>query len=254
MSFGFNYFFKPFDVYIPEHKMDFFFISILHAMVTIMVLFLMSLLLKPFTYYVENWSVSKEIIFLSSFLILLGIGQFLIRDIIYDNPNNWSWQYLFEEIRNTFLVGILFIALLVPLNFNMLYHRYQNRASLLPQKKPITDNAKIYIKTEVKGDDFNLNMNNFLYAKADRNYVEIYMITDSGIVKKLKRISIKDFDFQLHHYQNIIRTHRSYMVNLNYLINVNGNAQGYKLSLRNYENTIPVSRSFIPKLEERLKI
>ena len=253
MSFGFNYFFKPFDVYIPEHKMDFFFISLLHAMVTIMVLFFMSLMLKPFPRYVENWKVLNEIIFLSSFLILLGVGQFLIRDIIYDNPNNWSWPYLFEEIRNTFLVGILFIALLVPLNFNMLYHRHQIKASTLPQKKPVTENAKIHIKTEVKADDFNLNLSSFVYAKADRNYVEIYLITDSGIVKKLKRISIKDLDFQLNHFQNIMRTHRSFMVNLNHLININGNAQGYKLSLRNSENTIPVSRSFITKLEERLK-
>lgn len=253
MAFGFNYLFSPFNVYVPEHKMNYVFISMIHALVTIIVLLCLSLLLKITPKYTEKWNVSKEIIFLGTFLILVGVGQFLIRDIIYDNPNNWSWQYFFEEIRNTFLVGILFVAILVPLNFSVLYRRNQNKASLLSQNKLFKDHSKIYIKTAVKGDDFHLKMNDFLYAKADRNYVEIYSLLDSRIEKKLKRISIKDLDIQLTQFENVIRTHRSYMVNLNHLVAVKGNAQGYKIQLTDNEIIVPVSRSYIPKLEVRLK-
>ncbi len=253
MSFGFNYFFEPFNVYVPEHKMDYFFISLVHALVTIVVFFILFLGLKLLPELVEKWNVCKEILFLSSFLFLVGIGQFLIRDLIYDNPNNWSWSYLLEELRNTFLVGILFVAILVPSNFNHLYRKNQNRAKKLYPitKKP--ENANIHIVTDVKGDDFNLDLTHFLYAKADRNYAEIFLRTKDGIDKKLKRISIKNLESQLQPYGNISRTHRSYIVNLNHIGKIAGNAQGYKLSLKTSGSTVPVSRSYIPRLEESLK-
>ncbi|MGB5436965.1 MAG: LytTR family DNA-binding domain-containing protein [Maribacter sp.] len=253
MSFGFNYFFEPFNVYVPEHKMSYFLISLIHALVTAIVFFIMFLCLKLLPKQVEKWNVLKEILFLSSFLMLVGIGQFLIRDVIYDNPNNWSWTYLIEEIRNTFLVGILFVAILVPLNFSHLYRKNQNRASFLSPRTKKSENSQIYIVTDVKSDDFNLDITHFLYAKADRNYAEIFMQTDAGIDKKLKRISIKNLESQLDRFGNIIRTHRSYMVNLNHIVKINGNAQGYKLDLNASEGTVPVSRAYIPKLEESLK-
>ena len=253
MSLGFNYFFEPFNVYVPEHKMSYFLISLVHAVVTVIVFFIMFLCLKLLPKQVEKWNVSKEILFLSSFLILVGIGQFLIRDFIYDNPNNWSWTYFIEEIRNTFLVGILFVAILVPLNFNHLYRKNQNRASSLSPRTKKSENSQIYIVTDVKGDDFDLDITHFLYAKADRNYAEIFIQTADGIDKKLKRISIKNLESQLDPYGNVIRTHRSYMVNLNHIVKINGNAQGYKLDLNAPGNAVPVSRSYIPKLEESLK-
>ena len=253
MSFGFNYFFEPFNVYVPEHKMSYFLISLVHALVTVIAFFIMFLCLKLLPQQVEKWNVSKEILFLGSFLMLVGIGQFLIRDVIYDNPNNWSWTYLIEEIRNTFLVGILFVAILVPLNFSHLYRKNQNRASFLSPRTKKSEDGEIHIVTDVKGDDFNLDISQFLYAKADRNYAEIFMQTDAGMDKKLKRISIKNLESQLDPFANIIRTHRSYMVNLNHIVKINGNAQGYKLDLNAPGSAVPVSRSYIPKLEESLK-
>lgn len=253
MSFGFNYFFEPFNVYVPEHKMGYFYISLVHALVTVIVFFILFLGLKLMPQLVENWNVYKEILFLSLFLVLVGVGQFLIRDIIYDNPNNWSLTYLIEEIRNTFLVGILFVAILVPSNFNHLYRKNQNKAKTLSPITQKTEDAKVNIITDVKGDDFSLDITHFLYAKADRNYAEIFMQTGDGVDKKLKRISIKNLESQLRPFTNILRTHRSYMVNLNHIVKINGNAQGYKLSLKASGSTVPVSRSYIPKLEESLK-
>ena len=253
MSFCFNYFFEPFNVYVPEHKMGFFLISLVHALVTVIVFFMMFLFLKSWPQIGEKWNVSKEILFLSSFLILIGIGQFLIRDLIYDNPNNWSWKYFLEEIRNTFMVGILFVTILVPLNFNLLYRKNKNRASSLTLTTGKTENSRIHIVTDVKSDDFYLDITHFLYAKADRNYAEIFILSDTGIRKILKRIAIKNLYSQLEPFKNIIRTHRSYMVNLNHISQVNGNAQGYRLSLHESGITVPVSRSYIPKLEERLR-
>lgn len=178
MSLVFNYFFRPFDVYTPEHKMDYFWISLLHS-ITPLILFLacgFSIILL--TKNEEKWTVGKEIVFISSFLFLVGVVQFLIRDVIYDNPDNWSWRYFFEEIRNTFMVGTLFVLILVPLNHNRLNNRNRKRANDLQSDSSIKAPPKVsevFIRTQVKNDDFLMFPTNFIYARAERNYVEVYL-------------------------------------------------------------------------------
>jgi DNA-binding LytR/AlgR family response regulator len=54
-------------------------------------------------------------------------------------------------------------------------------------------------------------------------------------------------------YSMIYKTHRSYLVNLNYVEHVTGNAQGYKLHLNSHEEKIPVARNSIKNFEEKMK-
>jgi H+/Cl- antiporter ClcA len=119
MTILFNYIFEPFVVYLPEHKMDYFWISFIHACSPVAIIGLLSLF-KTTSKTEENWNVQKEMLLIAFFLLLVGITQFLIRDIIYNNSNNWSWRYLYEEIRNTFLIGTLFAIFLTSLNYNRL--------------------------------------------------------------------------------------------------------------------------------------
>ncbi len=252
LSMGFNYFFKPFNVYVPEHKMDYFWISLIHSLTPVFVTF-------PFVPFFKNaktnekWTVGKELLLIGIFLLLIGIFQFLIRDIIYDNPNNWSWMYFFEEIRNTFLVGILMMSLLTSLNFNRLNRQNIKKAgALLVGKKVISSiPSSTYIKTQSKGDNFSLDTTSFIYAKAEGNYVELYMSNNPNANKLLKRITIKDLASQLSSASHIIKTHRSYLVNLQYVEKVTGNAQGYRLQLKASKELIPVSRNMISLFEEQ---
>lgn len=254
MSFLFSYLFQPFVVYIPEHKMDYLCISLIHACAPVLIIALFSLCnLSPKTE--EKWNVGKEILLVLTFLFLIGIVQFLIRDIIYDNPNNWSLRYFFEEIRNTLLVGSLFVVILVSLNFNRLNDRNKKNAQSIDTPSNRTDReagVTIFIETEVKGDDFTLQMDDFLFAKADGNYVEFYL-KNGGAGKLVKRMTIKELQSTLMPFPHIIRTHRSYLVNLQQVSNVTGNAQGYRLKLHWYDGLIPVSRQMIKEFDAAMK-
>jgi len=256
LAFGFNYFFKPFNVYEPEHKMDYFWISLIHSFtpVVIAILFL-PFLRKPNIEY--QWTVGKEILLIAIFLFLIGATQFLLRDVVYDNPNNWSWRYFYEEIRNTFLVGVLLISILISLNYNRLNSQNIKKAAQLHFEKdqlPINiPTYSIHIKTQVKGDDFELNPSHFLFAKSDGNYTEVHVQKGDSIEKLLKRISIKDLESQLEAVSTIVRTHRSYLVNLSFVKKVTGNAQGYRLNLKETDNLVPVSRNMIHQFEKHTK-
>ncbi|MEH6679869.1 MAG: LytTR family DNA-binding domain-containing protein [Sediminicola sp.] len=256
MSLFFNYWFEPFEVYVPEHRMPFFLICVVHAFVSILVLVPQLLFVSRFSHPHEKWTVGRELLFLGGYLLAVGISQFLIRDIIYDNPHNWSWRYFYEEIRNTFLVGSLFVSVLVPLNFNRLQRKSAERAKKLivsPITADMADSpATVFIITELKGDDFLLQPSRLLYAKAERNYVEFFLKGETVVEKVLKRISIKSLEAQLHCFPIIVKTHRSYLVNLAFVQKVGGNAQGYKISLTESGHAVPVSRKFIPKFEEKM--
>jgi len=200
-----------------------------------------------------NWTVGNEILGLGGFLLLAGTGQFLVRDIIYDNPYNWTWRFYLEEVRNTFLVGLLFIAILLPLNFNRLYLANQRKAGLLPGPQIREDSgSEIPIGTQLKSDDFYLNTDHFIYAKSEGNYVTFYIREGHAVQKKLKRISISDLETQLSGIPSVIRTHRSYLINLRHIHRISGNAQGYKLELNGVDEAVAVSRKMIPHFEARM--
>ncbi|WP_273273351.1 LytTR family DNA-binding domain-containing protein [Maribacter polysiphoniae] len=120
----------------------------------------------------------------------------------------------------------------------------------VPESVPTNSVA---IKTQVKSDDFMLNPLNLIYAKSDGNYTEIHILKEEVVEKSLKRISIKELELQLNSVVTIVRTHRSYLVNINYLVKVTGNAQGYRLHLKKTDDLVPVSRNMIAQFEEHTK-
>ena len=204
----------------------------------------------------DDWNLKKELLFFFWLLLLTGITQFLLRDLIYDNNNNWSWNYLKEEVSNTLLVGILFAAIIIPLNLNRLLLKNQKKAQEISKNLPAAnkpDSKNLAIEARVKSDHFNLDPNRFLYAKADGNYLEIYTVEGHNTNKQVKRITLKDLENQLKDFLWIVKTHRSYLVNLKYLEAVNGNAQGYRLTLKHIPESIPVSRYSIASFESSLK-
>ncbi len=245
MSLFFNYLFEPFHVYSPEHKMDYFYISLIHSITPVFLIIIFSFFKMPHS-ITEQWNIKKELLLIILFLLLIGISQFLIRDIIYNNPNNWSWQYFFEEISNTFMVGTLFMLIIIPINFNRLYAKNVKNASTLNGKQ----NIRTLETKNVAFDDLSFNLNELLFIKADGNYIELFFIDGT---KTLKRKPIKTIENLLQSYLSIVKTHRSYLVNINHIENISGNAQGYKLKLKNYAEKIPVSRNMITSFNEKIK-
>jgi cell shape-determining protein MreD len=254
--FFFNYLIEPFEVNTREHRMPFVFICLIHALIPAILYWFCFSRLQKIPGLDERWNIRREILVVVSLLILIGIVQFLIRDLIYNNPNNWSWRYFYEEIRNALLVGTLFSCIFVPANFNRLYRQNRSHAEALPEVKPLQvvyEHKLIPIQTQVKNDDFLLDAATLLFVRAEKNYVEIYLSNGRQVDKLLKRISMKELEAQLTDLPFLVKTHRSYLVNLVAIEEVSGNAQGYRLRIKQCDEAIPVSRNLIPVFEEKRK-
>ncbi|MCX2680485.1 LytTR family DNA-binding domain-containing protein [Galbibacter sp. EGI 63066] len=221
----------------------------IHSLTPAIVLYLLSIVGKVFRLE-DRWNVGKEAILIFFFFLIVGLIQFLIRDIIYDNANNWSWDYLFEEIRNTFLVGLLFITILIPINFARLNTKNTNSANTLNNNIKNNPHVIKRANNNIKINDLELDINQFMFAKSEGNYLEIYLYKRNPN-KVLIRTTLKNVETLLKTYPNIIKTHRSYLVNYNYIEKINGNAQGYQLHINKY--IVPVSRNMITNFNLSMK-
>lgn len=254
ISFFFNYMLQPFDVNTSEHKMNYFWISIIHSTSPLLVLLCLSFVFKTSPKLTDNWNIKNECKLIFFLVLLTGITQFLIRDIIYNNILNWSWHYFIEEITNTFIAGLFLAPIIILINVNRRQSINQINAnrisSSLTKTKEHQNNTVVTIETEVKSERFTFDIHHFIYAKAEGNYAEIFLKKEASTQKLIKRIPIKNLESQLSPFPFIIKTHRSILLNLNHIEDVKGNAQGYKVQLKDCPDTVPVSRNFIQSFEQ----
>ncbi|OXA95556.1 LytR/AlgR family response regulator transcription factor [Flavobacterium hercynium] len=259
---GFLLLFKPFGVYDPELKMHYLFICFFHALGPALVLYLYFGILNYYrkTKNQSKWTLLNEYIQIGALLVLIGTTSFLMRDLLYTNPNNWSWNYFFEEIRNCFVAGIFFYFLIRLASF---YFESKKGSPFVLQFIPLTVKPEtaslqpqLFINTQVKQDDFSLDIDQLLFVKADGNYIELTTLKNNQIMTEVKRISLTQFEAQITAYPHFFRCHRTYLVNMFKVEKVSGNSQGYLLSFDETNSKVPVSRKQIDSFNtyyERLR-
>lgn len=80
------------------------------------------------------------------------------------------------------------------------------------------------------------------YVHAEENYVDVVFIRDGERSHRLLRVTLSGVERQFSD-GSLVRCHRSYLVALAAIAGVRGNAQGFRLALRDLPETVPVSRS-----------
>ena len=90
-------------------------------------------------------------------------------------------------------------------------------------------------------------MADFLYAEAQKNFVDIYFLNDGRVESRQLRATLAsvlaDADAE-----SIFQCHRSFIVNLNRILSARGNSNGYRLTVGDNHHMVPVSRSYVKKL------
>ncbi|WDF56067.1 LytR/AlgR family response regulator transcription factor [Mucilaginibacter sp. KACC 22063] len=253
--------FKPFGVSPAEQRFGYAITCALHAFFPAVIIYSYFFALGRFyqnSIKPRTWTLLREYIHIAVIFFLIGIASFLLRKLVYNNPDNWSWYYLWEEIRNCYLAGVLFYFILL---ISSAYFEPDTKTVQITNADLSTANEgnanintdQVFIKTQVQQDDFHFNPAQLLFAKADGNYITLTLCTDNHVSAELKRISLKQFELQVSDYPFLFRCHRAYLVNLLQVTKFSGNAQGYILSLNATDEKVPVSRSQVEIFEETYK-
>ena len=260
--FLFNYIIEPFSYNFDEHRFSFFVISLLNGLLVGIVItaFLFLSRITVSTYFrEEGWTIGKEITLWATLLLLIGIANFFLRELIYDNPNNSSLRYLVTEIVNTFIIGSFFALIAVMANYIYLLRTSTQNSLKWNELIKTPSNAKrgksqITIKAPSEQDTLVFRSSDFFFAKSDGNYVEFMIVNENGdISRKIIRNTLSNVEEQFLNYKHILKVHRSFIVNLQHVKSVKGNAQGYKLTLDSTDFRVPVSRTYVPVLDKAMQ-
>jgi hypothetical protein len=242
IGFCFDYFFEPFNVNRAEHKFDYWAICLFHVGGATVMYFVYSSVVNQFVDE-DDWVIGKEVIYSVGLLLLIGVLNFLWREVIYDNPNNVSAGYFVEEIKNTFLVGSLILFVIVSINFNLLRRKNQAQADHFhPVKQETITDTRVPIQAAIPSDNFELDPAHVLCIRSDGNYVEFYVQEGEETKKLIKRLTLQRAADQLMDFPFIQKTHRAFLVNTRQVQRIEGNAQGYQLTIDRLPFSVPVSR------------
>ncbi|PIF43343.1 LytTr DNA-binding domain-containing protein [Chryseobacterium sp. 52] len=205
---------------------------------------------------VKDWNIGSELLKMTVILFLASILSYFY--------NAFFISHVTLSFGNYFYMFLYSLALGLPISTIYMLSRYiylknvyEKTAAEVSQH--LTDNSKLKSKglpkaLKISGNPHELQISedNFISAQSMENYCSIYFFEDQEVKKLLIRTSLSSLLEQIQT-DHIQKCHRSYIVNLNKVKNIKGNAQGYRLSLAEIDFEIPVSRSFIPVIIPKLR-
>ncbi len=209
--------------------------------------------LKIITAFVSpnKWCLWKEITRRLFFLIIYIINVILYID--YSLNINFSTVDFSQFLTISFIIGSIPIMIKIVLTKNKLLKTSLIEAELLREKISEYQSEKkpgfeeLIIKSNIINEVFKVAVNDVLYIQSNQNYISIYYLKEHKIKSHLLRISLVNAFKQITS-MDIVQCHRSYLVNINSIEKITGNAQGLKLELR-HNIMVPVSRSFVKEFK-----
>lgn len=214
-----------------------------YGVVTFICLMLVKLLIPTVFkqwYAEEHWTVAKEIGWTLLIILLITLGNMVYGRIIF----GWSFSLgsLLVWLGITGAIGMMPATVVTMINYTQLVRRYDTNQLKIPV---ITTPVVVHIVKLVadnEKDTIVVNLCDLLFIESADNYSEVVSLTDKKAQKTLLRGSLSRMEEQLTH--PVVRCHRSYIVNLQQVERISGNAQGYKLHLHDWPAPIPVARRF----------
>jgi len=185
-----------------------------------------------------KWTYGKWWWYSLGVLFAISLANFLFIRICFFGYILW---YLFPYmLSGVFMFGIPFL-ILSTLFLLQQEQMYESIATQINEQKSSP--------STLPNNDFtilNIPVNQIKFVEALQNYVTIgFLDSDGQLKKKTERTTLKSILKEAEG-SSIVRTHRSYLVNQNAIIETSGNAQGLMLTLSDCEVKVPVSRTYVP--------
>ena len=246
--FLFLYIFKPFELNFL--KSNFFTKTLGYGLVCFLVMLILNVFLYktfPVFFSESKWTVKREIFWSVVNLTCIGLANFIYS--FYFQISSFSLEIFIRFLLYTISIGFFPIMALVFINYNRLNSQFKNNIIQM-NSNVAASNPKIKLMEDINIDvysesgtiELNLFLHDFLFAKSADNYIELYYLNGNEIKRKLIRNTLKNLVLLFPNNNSLFRCHKSYVINLAQVNHLSGNAQGFKLHLKQTTEAIPVSR------------
>ncbi len=221
-----------------------------------------------------------QLLFYSSLITLTGVlivvGSRIVMYYQSRRSSLYYWQYFVWVLVEVFLMALFFtlyirlilhderflpdifklsiqntsLLLLLPYSISWLYFSWKDKnlaISLMTQGQLPHNTSKLMIPfNDEKGVlRFSVKMENLLYLEASDNYVSIYYLNKEKVTRFMLRNSLKNLEEDLKGTE-LVRCHRSYMVNYEKVKVIRREKDGVRLELDLPSATdLPVTKTYL---------
>ncbi|RYY24232.1 MAG: LytTR family transcriptional regulator [Chitinophagaceae bacterium] len=253
------YLFRPFG--LSRVQTDWFLLhALLYGLTTFALYVLNALLLPrlfPKKFNEKSWTVGLEIASTCWQITTISFANLVISSALYGNPI--SFESTLRFLGFTFAIGIFPVSFIILVKYLMLLSKNQSIAErttkALSSYEP--DHEVEFVMITIRGDyqkeELSFPLQSLRYISAADNYIRVWYMDDDKLTSSMLRSSLKKVQETLSGHAQLFRCHRTYLVNLDAVVHVSGNAQGLKLILQDTEELIPVSRSLHSQLNALLR-
>ena len=263
--FAFLLIFKPFELdHLPSSRM--LFIAFIYGLITFSCVFAATYLgpkIFPETFREPTWTAGKQIVFTGIVIFLVGLGNYLVSPWLVHTSLHWGQALWFQGI--TLAIGLLPVSIFILFQQNRLLKRFSREAAVLEQKlqeKQETDlpvaeeekflQSRLVFTSDYANEKLELYPDDLYFITAASNYIKIFHFQKGKLVYSILRSTLRMAEEILVAFPNFFKCHRAYIVNLDKVEHVEGNAQGYKIRIDGYEEPIPVSRNLSNEFSDKL--
>jgi DNA-binding LytR/AlgR family response regulator len=169
------------------------------------------------------------------------------------------------DITFNLVLRVVIISLSAPVTLYLhstLSSLHENYRKLLEENRLMQDKLKqftesyadkfIELSSDNESDNLTIQVSEIIFIKSADNYVEVGFRDGGEVRKRMIRNTLKNIEKQLKEFNNFVRTHRSSIVNIQYIDKLNKNFNTYWLTLIDTKETIPVSRQYLMAVKDIL--
>lgn len=212
-----------------------------------------------FEKWFNNWTIGRQILWLSWVIFTIGTGNYLYSSIIFPMFAGMKGFLTFQVL--TLIIGVFPVVIITLVSYNIkLKHNLKTATEVndLLVTKPITPNTEeaVMLVADNGKDKLELELSDLIYIESAGNYIEAYYYNDKNNDKKISKMllrgTIKRIEKETQQHTSLIKCHRAFIVNLDHVESMKGNSQELRLQLKNVDIEIPVSRNNSQKMKDSL--
>ena len=207
----------------------------------------------------EKWTVGKQIMWSIVNVAVIGLANLLYSK--YIGIANFSLQSLISFEIYTVALAIFPLLLFIITNYKRLSSKFEKSAVSINHSidqlqhfiKPNKTDT-ITIDSDNISEGLSIPLDDLVFIQSSDNYITVHYLQGDKLQAKVLRNTLKSLEIELKQFPHLFRCHKSFLVDLNKVDHISGNAQGYKLHLKQVNELIPVSRSHNKTIKNKLTI
>ena len=195
---------------------------------------------------VKPWRIWHQAFTVLGLILFIAVCNFILFSFIFKYPI--TLRFFLAFLYWTMIIGIIITTLAIVIDYNRnLRDRMEELLSNTAEEQK--DISVTISDHNVRGNDLTIPINDLLYVEAQKNNVSVCFVKDGKLQTTEIHTTLTAVAEELKDYENIFQCHRSFIVNVNNITSARGNSNGYQLTLGTCTASIPVSRSYVPRLK-----